>query len=393
MKKSDVVIVGGLGHVGLPLGIVLASKGVKVCLNDINIEVAEQVQRGQLPYVEYGAESLLRNALDEGFLEVSLDPSTISEASYVIIAVGTPVDKNLNPDVDYFLEIFRSLRSYLDPSQTVIVRSSVYPRTCERMYYELGCEEKWKLAYCPERIVQGFAIEELPKLPQIIAGFSESAVESAAELFELVSSKVIRTTIGEAELVKLFSNAWRYIQFGTANQFFMIANGLGQDYSRIRDIMMDGYERTNGIPGAGFAAGPCLLKDTMQLAAVSGSSFPLGYAAMQINEGLPDYIISELKKKIDIKGRMVGILGMAFKANIDDVRDSLSFKVARVLKFEGATVCCTDEFVDDDSFQELEQVVESCDVLIVGAPHSRYREVVIPKGKVVVDVWGIIESP
>ena len=390
MQKDDVVIVGGLGHVGLPLGIMLASKGKKVCLYDVNVDVSEQVQRGELPYVEYGAEGLLRNVIEQGTLTTSLDPSAISRASYVIIAVGTPVDKNLNPDVDYFLTIFRSLKCYLDPSQTIIVRSSVYPRTCARMFEELGGGAAWSFAYCPERIVQGFAVDELSKLPQIVAGFSDLAIENASALFELVSSKIIRTTMGEAELVKLFSNAWRYIQFGTANQFFMIANELGEDYQRIREVMIDGYERTNGIPGAGFAAGPCLLKDTMQLAAVSGGTFALGHAAMHINEGMPNHIVRELKKKVDIKGCRVGILGMAFKANIDDVRDSLSFKLAMVLRFEGAEVSCTDEYVNDDTFEQLDQVISNCEVLIVGAPHIQYHHLTIPVEKIVIDPWGII---
>jgi UDP-N-acetyl-D-mannosaminuronic acid dehydrogenase len=233
MKKYDICIIGGLGHVGLPLGIVYASKGLKVCLNDINENVAKRVTNGELPYVEYGAEALLKETLDNGNLTVSTEPDCIAEAKYVIIAIGTPVDEYLNPKTRQFLEFVEEIKQYLDPSQIIIIRSSVFPRTCKQIMNVLGDDQDWHLAYCPERIVQGYAVQELEKLPQIIAGFSEHAIEEAGSLFEKISSKIIRTTIGEAELVKLFSNSWRYIQFAIANQFFMISNDYDEDYNRL----------------------------------------------------------------------------------------------------------------------------------------------------------------
>ena len=131
----------------------------------------------------------------------------------------------------------------------------------------------WKVAYCPERIVQGYAIRELKELPQIVAGLSDAAIKEASELFSKVSPKIIKTTMGEAELVKLFSNAWRYIQFAVANQFYMISHNFEVDYEKVRHAMREGYERAHSLPGAGFAAGPCLLKDTMQLSAFNTNNF------------------------------------------------------------------------------------------------------------------------
>ena len=298
-KDYDICIIGGLGHVGLPLGIVFASKGFKVCLNDINENVAKKVTNGELPYVEYGAETLLKETLDNGNLTVSTKPDCIAEANYVIIAIGTPVDEYLNPKIRQFLKFIEGIKKYLDSKQIIIVRSSVFPRVCRQIMNILGSEKEWNLAYCPERIVQGYAVQELEKLPQIIAGFSDYAIEKASELFNKIASKTIKTTMGEAELVKLFSNSWRYIQFAIANQFYMIAHDYGEDYDRIRDIMTDGYDRARGLPSAGFAAGPCLLKDTMQLASFNNSQFLLGQAAMNVNEGLPNYIVHNLKKKFD----------------------------------------------------------------------------------------------
>tara|TARA_B100000315_G_scaffold53193_1_gene47519 strand:- start:468 stop:1634 length:1167 start_codon:yes stop_codon:yes gene_type:complete len=382
----DICIVGGLGHVGLPLGIVFASKGLKVCLNDINEEVAKTVQSGELPYVEYGAKPLLKKALANGNLTVSLNPECTSDAKYVIIAIGTPVDEYLNPKTRQFLEFVEDIKQYLDPSQIIIVRSSVFPRTCKQIMNVLGDEQEWHLAYCPERIVQGYAVQELEKLPQIVAGFSEHAIEEASHLFEKISNKIIRTTMGEAELVKLFSNSWRYMQFAIANQFYMIANDFGEDYDHVREIMIDGYDRAKGLPSAGFTAGPCLLKDTMQLLASTNNQFLLGQAAMNVNEGLPNYIVENLKKEFNLSKKVVGILGMAFKADVDDIRDSLSYKLGKILRFEGAKVLYSDEFAKDPSFINKEELINSSDIIIFATKHTNYKTLELPKDKIVINI-------
>ena len=131
--KYDVVIIGGLGHIGLPIGIVFASKGFNVCLNDINKDVAKIVNKGEMPYVEYGAEPLLKETLKNGRLVVSLEPQCISDAKYVMIAIGTPVDEYLNPKTRQFLEFIKDIKQYLDPSQVIIVRSSVFPQTLDQI--------------------------------------------------------------------------------------------------------------------------------------------------------------------------------------------------------------------------------------------------------------------
>ena len=386
----DAVIIGGLGHVGLPLGIVFADKGLKVCLYDIDPVKAEVVRRGEMPFIEYGAEAILQKVLDNGNLEVSLDAECISKARHVIVAIGTPADEYLNPRVRAFLEFMTGIKRHLRTDQVIIVRSTVYPSTCRQMLKRLGESEPWLIAYCPERIVQGFAVKELSELPQVVAGMSDEAAEKAAALFGIVSPKIIRTTIAEAELVKLFSNAWRYIQFAVTNQFYMISRNFGVDYNNVRRVMMDGYGRAATLPSAGFTAGPCLLKDTMQLAAFNGNNFILGHAAMMINEGLPNFIVEQLRNKYDLTAKKVGILGMAFKADVDDIRDSLSYKVGKILRFHGATVLYSDEFVRDPTFVSKEDLLSLCDVVIIGSPHSAYRHLNIHNGTDVVDLWGII---
>lgn len=389
--KFDVIIIGGLGHVGLPLGLVFAQKGLHVCLNDIDAEKADLVRRGIMPFIEYGAEPILKEVLDNGRLEISLDMKDISKAKYVIIAIGTPVDEYLNPKTRQFLDFFRKIAEYLYKEQTIIVRSTVYPHTCQQMLKILGGVE-WRIAYCPERIVQGYAIKELTELPQIVAGMTEEALQEATNLFGIISPKIIKTSIGEAELVKLFSNAWRYIQFAVTNQFYMISENFGVNYNKVRQAMMEEYGRAATLPTAGFAAGPCLLKDTMQLCAFSSNNFLLGHAAMIINEGLPNFIVENLRKKYDLSKTKVGILGMTFKADIDDIRDSLSYKLGKILRFYGADVFYSDEFAKDPTFISKEELISICDVIIVGVPHSAYKELKIRDSIDIVDLWSMIKK-
>ena len=342
-KPFDIVIIGGLGHVGLPLGLSFANKNLKVCLYDVDTKTAALVRKGILPFIEYDAGPILKRVLRNGHLKITSNPKDISKARYVIIAIGTPVDQYLNPMTRFFLNVMGSLKKYLDVSQTIIVRSTVYPNTCRQLLALLNANKKWRLAYCPERIIQGYAVRELAELPQIVSGLSKEACDEAANLFSILSPKVIKTSVQEAELIKLFSNAWRYIQFAITNQFYMISQNFGVDYEKVRTAMKEGYGRAATLPGAGFAAGPCLLKDTMQLAAFCGNEFVLGHAAMMINEGLPNFLVKELGKKYDLSKTKVGILGMAFKADVDDIRDSLSFKLGKVLRFHGAKVFYSDE--------------------------------------------------
>lgn len=392
-RDHDICIIGGAGHVGLPLGLVFAEAGQRVLIYDLNTEVMKQVQSGTMPFIEYESEPLLERALKNNRLSFSSKAEDLGRAKYIIVAVGTPVDEYLNPKLRALLDLFAKIKPHLNEEQTIIIRSTVYPRTCVQVLNALEKGGgKWRVAYCPERIAQGYAIRELRDLPQIVAGCTPEALESASELFSLVAPKLLKVSIEEAELAKLFSNAWRYIQFAAANQFYMIADSYGVDFNELRKTMVDGYGRNAGLPSAGFAAGPCLLKDTMQLAAFNNNSFTLGHAAMAINEGLPNFIVEQLSRRRSLQDVKVGILGMAFKADIDDIRDSLSYKLGKVLRFQGADVLYSDEFASDPTFISKEQLVERAEVVIVGVPHSAYKSLKIPAGKDVLDVWGVLSK-
>jgi len=196
----------------------------------------------------------------------------------------------------------------------------------------------------------------------------------------------------EAEVCKLMTNATRYIQFAVANQFYTIAKQHGLDFDRILHGCRHNYPRMEFLPGPGFAAGPCLLKDTMQLAAFSRDSFPLGHSAMLINEGLPARLVELARANGDLSQKVAGVLGMAFKAESDDARDSLSYKLKNLLKLETRSVLCTDPYVPDPTLVPVERVLEESDVLFLATPHRAYRGLRIPEGKVLYDVWNCVQS-
>ncbi len=393
MKKKyryDICIIGGLGHVGLPLGIVFANKNQQVVLHDLDKKNANIVfKEKKLPYVEHGASKLLKIALNKKKIHFSSDINIITQSKNIIIAIGTPVDKYLNPEIKKFLDYIKKIKKLISNEQNVIIRSSVFPNTCLNVHKILGKNKN--LAYCPERIVQGYSVMELSHLPQLISGFNEKAINNAKHLFKKLTPKIIICTVMEAEFAKLFTNSMRYIEFGLANQYYMICKNNNVNYDRVRAIMTEGYDRVTNLPSAGFAAGPCLFKDTMQLNAFNNNNFLIGNAAMMINEGLPNYLVQQIKNSHSIRNKNIGILGMAFKANIDDTRDSLSFKLRKLLISNGCNVFCTDEYAKDSSFYSLDYTLNRCSIIIIGVPHKKYSKIKFPKNKILYDLWNCIK--
>ncbi|WP_310529023.1 nucleotide sugar dehydrogenase [Nocardioides sp.] len=386
----DVVVVGGCGHVGLPLAIALASRGLDVAIQDIDARAVDLVLSGELPFMEEGAQPLLQKALADATLTATTDRSVIARAEAVVVVIGTPVDEHLNPDPHAVTKALReSLESFRD-GQLVVLRSTVYPgvtRTIERLFTDAGLD--LDVAFCPERIAEGRAMDELFSLPQIVSGRTQEARDRAAKLFGVLTASIVELEPEEAELAKLFTNNWRYIKFAAANQFFVMANDHGLDYDRIRKALAHDYPRAADMPGAGFAAGPCLFKDTMQLAAFTDNSYVLGHSAMLVNEGLPLYLVTRMEQAHDLADLRVGILGMAFKGESDDIRSSLSYKLKRILEFRSREVFCTDPYVTvDDTLLPLDEVLERSDVLVIGAPHKVYADVVTDTP--VVDVWNLL---
>jgi UDP-N-acetyl-D-mannosaminuronic acid dehydrogenase len=385
--ELDVVVIGGCGHVGLPLAIAFASRGVRVGIYDVSAAAVGMVNDGLLPFAEPGADDLLKQALSDGRLRASVDPAIVAAAEHVVVVIGTPVDEHLNPDHGAVGRAIEACAQYLQDGQILILRSTVYPGVTahvERTVAALGRDVD--VSFCPERIAEGKAMTELFSLPQIVSSRTDRGTARAAALFRRLTDTIVEMEPEEAELAKLFTNVWRYVKFATANQLYMMANDRGLDFERIRQGLMLDYPRAADLPGAGFAAGPCLFKDTLQLAAYNNNNFALGHTAMAINEGMPLYLVHRLEERHDLPSMTVGILGMAFKGGSDDVRSSLSYKLKRILAFKAKRVLCTDPYVTTDpGLLPLAEVIAESDLLIIGAPHPDYEGLVT--GKPTADIW------
>lgn len=386
----DVVIIGGCGRAGLPLGLAFADRGLRVGLQDIDPRAVGLVASGRMPFAEEGADEVLKRVVDENRLTASTDPALIAEAEHVVVVIGTPVDEHLNPDIGAVSTAIGDLLDRLVDGQHLVLRSTVYPGVTAKVEELVRTSgRRVDVSFCPERIAEGRALTELYELPQIVSGRTDLAVERAEKLFRNLTTEIVRLEPEEAELAKLFTNAWRYIKFATANQLFMIANDFGLDFERIRSALASGYPRAADMPRAGFAAGPCLFKDTAQLAAFNNNNFHLGQASMMINEGLPLYLVSRIERRYDLTDLTIGILGMAFKGDSDDTRSSLSYKLKRILRFKAKAVLCTDPHVTSDpDLVPLDRILREADLLVVGAPHRAYRD--LHPTQPIIDIWNVV---
>jgi UDP-N-acetyl-D-mannosaminuronic acid dehydrogenase len=378
--------------VGLPLGIAFAQAGAEVALLDIDEARVAEVAAGRMPFLEYGADQALPEVLASGRLRVTTSPQVIAETQNIIVTIGTPVDEYLDPGVRSFDRGLDRVLDRMRPHQLLILRSTVFPGVTSRLARRVA--ERGlaiDIAHCPERIAQAYALEELGKLPQIIGGVTPAATHRAAALFRLLGVKIVELPPIEAELAKLFANAYRYVNFAIANQLYVIAQKFSANFDRIHTAVTSDYPRMAGFSKAGFAGGPCLLKDTMQLGAFNHNAFVIGQAAMMVNEGLPSAVVEAVKAQRDLSRLTAAILGMAFKGNCDDPRSSLAYKLRKVLTLECRRVLCTDPYIDDPTFVPLEQALAEADIVFVGACHGAYRDLVITQP--LVDVFSFIRPP
>jgi UDP-N-acetyl-D-mannosaminuronic acid dehydrogenase len=392
-KTADITIVGGAGHVGIPLVLAFAEAGLTVNVNDVNEAGLATLRSGKLPFIEHGAAPLLARALAGQKLQFTSLPASVGGSGPVIITIGTPVDEFLNPVQTDVQRCIDSLLPHVADEQLVVLRSTVYPGTTDWLHnYLKRLGRKNRVAFCPERVVQGYGIKELREMPQIVSATSPEAEQEATTLFGKIAPELVVVKPIEAEFAKLFNNAYRYIEFAASNQFYMIAKSAGADFQAIMRAMKQNYPRARSFPTPGFSAGPCLFKDTMQLAAYARNQFGLGHAAMQVNEGLVLQLVDDLRRAYDISTMTIGLLGMAFKAEIDDTRASLSYKLKNALERCALKVLTTDPFVTTDSnLLPLDQVISQSDILILCTPHSAYSKADL-KGKPVVDVWGFLKN-
>lgn len=398
--ENDKIAIFGLGRVGMPLGLVLADKGFKVTGIDVDAYRVTLIKNKILPFLEEGAEPLLKKYGGKEFQVYSQEHvhRILRENKTIIITLGTPIDDTYSPDFKQIEDLFIRIAPSISKGHLIILRSTISPGTTEYLGRLIEKLTKLKvgssifLAYCPERIAEGKAVQELVEIPQIISGLDDKSVQMAAKIFSRLTKKILFATPKEAELAKLFCNMYRYINFAIGNEFMMISENYGCDYYKVLDLVNRDYKRS-GLKPAGFTAGPCLVKDGFFL--IDKSPYmELVTAAWRLNENLPGYLFDKIKKQFkSLTGKKVAVLGLAFKKNIDDLRYSLAPKMVRYFNAEGAKVSVHDPFIDS---QPIEEALTDADILVIGVNHDRFNVLNheklakhIKKDCLICDVWNM----
>ena len=379
-----IAVIGGAGHIGLPLSLVLAASGNKVIIIDIDESNFKKIKSGKFPFKENGGEKLLKQIIKKNNLILSTSNSDVKNCDFVFLTIGTPVDKHSNPNVEIVLDTIRGFQKFLKKNSVLVLRSTLFPGTTD-IITEIFKKSKIKcgVSFCPERVAQGKSIEEIYELPQLISSDNLSTQKKVNKLFKKFNKNIINLTFKEAELAKLFSNAWRNIKFSVANQFYMFSTEKEINFNNVRNAMIKDYPRNKDFPEPGFTAGPCLVKDTLQTSAYNLNHNSLLLDSVRINESLPSFLVSKLENIIEIKKINIGILGMAFKKNIDDARDSLSFKLKKILEMKGANVLCSDPYIKMKNLKSANEVLKKCEYVFIPVMHDEYLKLNFEKNKVI----------
>lgn len=385
-----VTVVGAGGHVGLPLAIVLAKAGHFVYGLDINAQVNAAVMRGEVPFVEEHAEELLQEVLSEKRLQMTDKMEVIADSEVVIVIIGTPIDENLNPRVDHLIRFFQNAKPHLK-NQLIVLRSTVSPGTTDSVRRAIGIDDdsELDLVFGPERVLQGKSIQEIKTLPQIIGAYSEKSYKRADAFFRtFIQSETHFLKPIEAELGKLITNMARYVEFALANEFHIICGQFGANAIRIIDAVNKDYPRLKlPVPGPNVG-GPCLYKDGWYLIERVPYNEMIS-SAFRINEGMTMQILQNIEKRAP--AGKVAILGMTFKANSDDTRNSLSFKMRRQLAFKGYEIVTVDPHTTGT---ESIEAIRGADAVILMTPHREFSDLNAILKQVdnpncwFVDIWG-----
>ena len=390
-NKNQIAIIGGAGHIGAPLGINLSHVGYKSILIDLNKANINLINSGKMPFVEKGAEKILKKQLKKKKIFASSKLDLVKSCKYIIVCIGTPVSSKNIPLKKDFINFFKKIKKYLDKDHIIIIRSSVYPGTLNEVYNILK-SKCINLSYCPERIAQGYSLIEQKKIAQIVSGFNKNAIVESSKLFKKISGKIIVSKIEEAEMIKLFSNAYRYSHFSISNLFYMMCVKKNLNFSKIRNLMMTQYGRNNSLPNSGFVSGPCLYKDTMQLSHYFKNKFEILRNIKNINEGLPIFILKKLTEKYNLKKKRIGILGVTFKPENDDIRDSLPMKLIKHLKVKKLDVIYSDDYYQNRETCDKKYLINNSDIIIIGTTHNSYKKLKFKKKQIIIDIGGFFED-
>jgi len=402
-SNNATICVLGLGRVGLPLSVVFANSGLNVIGVDIDLDKVLKIKRGEAPFREKKLEEYLRKALEsKKFHATAESKDGIGRADVVIVTVGTPTTAQYAMDYSQLHGALEEISKVELTMKAVGFRCTLVPGTINNLiipYLEensgLRAGVDFALAMCPERILEGRAIEELHLLPEIVGGINDVSNAIFAELFKKINpeKRILHATPTGAELAKLFTNIYRYVSFALANEFAIWAEMYSEDAHNIIKVANYDYPRCN-IPKPGFAGGPCLGKDGFLLDNNTTFSSIIS-TAWKLNEAVPQYVAESLRRKIgQLYGKRISVLGLAYKAGSDDTRLSPCVKLVEVLKGYGATILVHDPHVPNTL--TMDKALENADAVVIAVNHPEFSHLakrIDESGcKLVYDVWGIFDA-
>jgi UDP-N-acetyl-D-mannosaminuronic acid dehydrogenase len=372
----DVAIIG-CGRVGLPLALAFADRGLRTLGVEIDRERLAAVRAGRMPFEEPGAQAALERVTAAGTIGWSERVADAAQADHVVITLGTPSFSHIEIDMRDIRGALDDLLPLLRPGHALVLRSTVAPGTTDFVagylakHRDLAVGEEVFVAHAPERIAAGRFFEEIGTLPCIVGGVGERSGEVVGRLFEVFGAPIVQTTPVQAELAKIWTNILRYTLFALPNRLMMECEQYGANVFEVIDLINRDYPR-GGMPQPGFTAGTCLRKDF----AFSEERSPapgMLLAVSRVNESVPLFVVDGLRRRLgSLAGRKVAVLGLAFKADTDDERDSLSHKLIRLLERELADVAVHDPHVRTPTASFAEAVLDA-DAVVVATNHSEFR--------------------
>ena len=373
--SADVSIVG-LGRVGLPLALCFADRGLEVIGVDRDGARLDAVREGRMPFAETGAQALLDRVTASGRLSLTERVADAARAPSIVITLGTPSFSHIEIDMRDIRSALDDLLGVLAPGLSLILRSTVAPGTTEFVAGYLAKHRGFEVgrdvfvAHAPERIAAGRFLEEIDTLPCIIGGVGERSGEVVAELFGAFSAPIVQTTPVQAELAKIWTNILRYTNFALPNLLMMDCERHGANVFDVIDLINRDYPR-GGIARPGLTAGTCLRKDFTFSEERSPAPGML-LAVSRVNETVPLFLVEGIKRRLgELAHRKVAVLGVAFKADTDDERDSLAHKLIRLLERELADVAVHDPHVTTPTMS-FEEAVDAADAVVVATNHSEF---------------------
>lgn len=405
-KNTKRVAIIGIGRVGLPLALVFANMNFQVFGIGKDPQKVELINTGKMPFMENGAQKLLNEVIGKNFI-ATCDYSYIKKCDYIILTLGTPIDENMNPVFEQIENSVYTMKPFFKPGQTLILRSTVSPGTTQYVcsiikgINNLKVGKNFFISFCPERISEGKSIDEIKSLPQIIGGVDKRSSKKAKELFNCIGIETLVTDDVSAELAKLFTNMYRYINFAIANEFMILAQNFHKDIYEIVNLVNYHYER-GGLKLPGLSAGPCLFKDGFFL--INDLPFTdLISTSWKINEAIPIFLVKKIREKMRLEGKKAVVLGLGFKADSDDIRESLSFKVRKALFRERARVTVHDPYIKDYKYQDIEpdlnNAIKHADLIFVATNHKQYKKLNVKKMMnhvnkdcIICDIWNVFAT-